>query len=287
MTQAADTADEQLDSQAANDTVADPGADGEHAEQPDEVEVVIEGLQQEAADEPPEDRAPQWVRDLRKEAREKDRVIRALEQKLAAAQPAPAAIVVGDEPTLEGCGYNGEKFAQEYKAWLKRSQQADQQRAEAEKAAKAQNEAWSQRITCYQNEKAGLKVKDFDAAETVVLGAFDQLQQSILVAGAEKPGLLMYALGKNPGKARELAAIKDPVKLAFALARLEEKLKVTPRKPSAAAETRLPAGGRAAGEAALETSPDRTLDKLREEALKTGDLSKVIQYKNSLKARAA
>ena len=40
----------------------------------------------------------------------------------------------------------------------------------------------------------------------------------------------MYALGKNPKKAKELGEITDPVKFAFAVAKLETQLTVTSRK---------------------------------------------------------
>lgn len=254
-----------------------------------EVEIVLEGVTPEQDAEPDDTRAPNWLRDLRKSNQQKERRIRELEAKLEAATPAPTQIVVGEEPTIEGCGYDGQKFASEYKAWAQRSQQAEAQKREAEQAQRAASEEWNKKTAAYQAGKSSLRVSDFDAAEAVVTDVFSQLQQSILLSGADKPELVVYALGKNPGEARRLAAIKDPVKFAFALSKLEDKVKTTPRKPATQPEQRLPAGGRVAGEAALESSPDKVLEKLRAEAEKTGDLSKVMAYKAQQKkaARAA
>ena len=118
-----------------------------------------------------------------------------------------------------------------------------------------------------------MKVRDYDFAEDVVQDTLSVMQQGMIVQGAENPALLVYALGKNPKKAKELASITDPVKFAFAVAKLETNLKVTSRKASAKPEKKISGTGRPSG------SVDNTLDRLRADAEKTGDYSKVFQYK--------
>jgi len=49
----------------------------------------------------------------------------------------------------------------------------------------------------------------------------DPVQQDIILQAAQNPALAVYALGKSKDKAKELASIKDPVKFAFALGKLE------------------------------------------------------------------
>jgi hypothetical protein len=71
------------------------------------------------------------------------------------------------------------------------------------------------------------------------------------------------------------------VRFAFAVAKLETQLKVNPRKPAAAPEVIVKSTTRLAG-----GSHDQVLERLREEADKTGDLTKVIAYKAKLKAQA-
>jgi hypothetical protein len=67
------------------------------------------------------------------------------------------------------------------------------------------------------------------------------------------------------------------VKFAFAVSKLESQLKVTNRKPATTPEKVLTGTGSTSG------SVDSTLDKLRAEAEKTGDYTKVTAYKRKLK----
>ncbi|MCW3174436.1 hypothetical protein [Acinetobacter baumannii] len=105
----------------------------------------------------------------------------------------------------------------------------------------------------------------------------NQTQQGILIHAAEKPELLIYHLGKNPQKAKELAALTDPIQFAFAAAKIDAQIKVTTRKPSTSPE-RKPSGS-----APLSGTVDTTLAKLRAEAERTGDYTEVNKYKRKLK----
>ena len=92
--------------------------------------------------------------------------------------------------------------------------------------------------------------------------------------------MVVYALGKNPKKAKEIAAITDPVKFAFAVAKLEKELKVTNRRAAPPPERTVQATGRVSG------TVDSTRERLRPEAEKTGDYSKVFRYKRQLAAKS-
>ena len=94
-----------------------------------------------------------------------------------------------------------------------------------------------------------------------------------MLQGADNPALVIYALGKNPKKAKELADIKDPVKFAFAVAKLEKELKVTNRRAAPPPERVVSGTGRSSG------AVDSTLERLREDAARTGNMTKVIAYK--------
>lgn len=236
-------------------------------------------------DEPPpaedaEQRAPDWVRDLRKANREKDRRIRELEQQVASVKPAPVATVVGAKPTMEGCDFDGEKFDAELAAWYERKGKADREAADRERAEAQQQEAWAAKVKAYKTAGAALKVRDFEDAEAVAKDLLSEVQQGILVAGLSNPAAMVYALGKNPAKARELAAMTDPVQFAVAIGKLEASLKIAPRKgPDTTPERELRSG--ASGVSAVDT----TLDRLYAEAAKTGDVSKVVAYKAAKRAK--
>ena len=184
-----------------------------------------------------------------------------------------AEITLGAKPTLESTGYDATKYEEELEKWHERKRKADDAEAARVAEEKAAAEKWTGKLNSYNASKGNLGVSDFQDAEEVVLGLLNPTQQGIIVQGAKDPALLIYAIGKNEQAAAELAAIKDPVEFTFAVARLEGQLKVTSKKPATAPETRISGNSRPSG------STDSTLERLRAEAEKTGDFSKVMAYK--------
>lgn len=277
-------ADEQIEGETPE---ANPPADeGATAQDADDGEVVITIGDEApvASDDEIEGKpAPAWVRDLRKSDREKAKRIRELEQQVAATQQAqqPQAIQAGEKPTLEGCEYDAEKYGEELLAWNERKRKADEQAATARAEQEAAAEAWNKKVSAYNASKTTLKVHDFDGAEHVVQSTLSQLQQNVILHGVDKPELVIYALGSNPAKAKELAAIKDPVKFAIQLGKLETQLKVTPRNNPPAPERQV------RGTTAGATAVDNTLARLEAEADRTGDRSKVVAYKREQRSKAA
>ena len=246
----------------------------------DEVEVSIGDKPVQA--EEPKQSAPAWVRELRRRERELQREVRELRAKVQTPQQAenqPPA--VGAKPKLEDHDYDAEKFEVALAGWFERRRQADEHAAKQKQSEEQQKQAWQARLDAYGKAKASLRVRDYDDAEASVTETLNVTQQGIIVSGSENPALVTYAIGKDPAKLKELAAIADPVRFAFAVAKLETQLKVNPRKPAAAPEVIVKSTTRLAG-----GSHDQVLERLREEADKTGDLTKVIAYKAKLKAQA-
>jgi hypothetical protein len=244
------------------------------AEDEDDVVVSITG---EAPDpeEEEEARAPDWVRDLRKEYRNEKRRAKELEQKIEQLERgnAPQAQPLGQKPTLEGADYDTERYETELTSWYEKKREHDENQNVIQSQQKAVQKEWDTKLESYHTSKAELKVKDYEFAEDVVQDNLSVMQQGMIVQGADNPALVVYALGKNPKKAKEIASITDPVKFAFAVAKLETNLKVTKRKASSKPEKKISGTGRPSG------SVDNTLDRLRADAEKTGDFSKVLQYK--------
>lgn len=231
---------------------------------------------------PPEEhaQAPEWVRELRKQHRQLQREKRELEERLkSVSQPAERPIAVGKKPTLEEYDYDAEKYENELAAWFERKRRADEAEARARAAEAEANQAWQAKLDGYGKAKADLKVRDFEDAEATVSETFSVTQQGVLLQGADNPALLVYALGKNPSKAKELASIKDPVKFAFAVAKLETQLKVQNRKAATPPEKTVRGTGPVSG------AVDSTLERLRADAERTGDFSKVMAYKRQQKAK--
>lgn len=259
------------------ETVAE--AEPEQAE-PDEVTVTIgdEAPQVDAEQE----RAPAWVRELRKSHRELQRKVREYEERErsapAASQPKPPP----PKPKLEDHDYDTDRYETALESWYRQRDAHEAAERKAREAAEEQDRAWKSKLEAYGKAKADLRVRDYDEAEHAVMEAFSVTQQGVVLQGSENPALLVYALGKNPKRAKELSGITDPVRFAFAVAKLEAQLKVQPRAKPPAPEKTVPAGS-----APVSGNSEQTLERLREEASKTGDFTKVLRFKQQMKAKAA
>lgn len=253
--------------------------DDTQSEEAEEVVVSI-GEESPASEEQSAEPAPEWVKQLRKDHRELKRRNSELEERLkATVAPEQKPVQLGQKPTLEGCDYDAEKFETQLEAWHLQKGEVEKRARQAEQQAEEENKAWKSTLDGYSKAKTELKVKDFEDAEDVVKDALSVVQQGIVLQGCSNPALVIYALGKNPKKAKELAAIKDPVKFAFAIADLQKDLKVTTRKTAPAPEKTV------RGNASVSGTVDSQLEKLRAEAEKTGNYTKVVAHKKQMREK--
>lgn len=236
--------------------------------------VVTIGDEKPAEEEREAAAAPQWVKDLRKENRELKKQLKASSQPGTTQRKALAA-----KPKLADSDYDEVKHEAALDAWYAAKLEADKAEREAADSAANQQRDWDSRLQGHTKAKGALKVKDYDEAEESVFESLDSTQQGILIGGAENSALVVYALAKNPKQLKELAAIKDPVKYAFAIAKLETKLKTTKRRPATAPEGTVDRSN--TGAARTSTAG---LDKLRAAAEKTGDYTAVNEYRRKMRA---
>lgn len=241
--------------------------------------ITIEGASPTPEDEQQE--APAWVKELRVHNRQIARELREAREENARLKAPVKAIELGPKPTLAGSEYDEDKFEAALTEWHGRKAEHEaegKRKQEAEQAAQAE---WQGDMQRYTEQKAALKVSDYADAEAAIEQAFSPAQQAIIVKGSEVPAKLAYALGKNPAELKKLAAITDPIKFAFAVAKLETKLKTEPRKGVPLPETPVK------GSAALTGTTDKKLKALEDEADKTGDRTKLVAYRRELKQRKA
>lgn len=253
-----------------------PGSEDESSD--DDVVVLIEGESPPQEEEEEVAEAPKWVKELRKTHKDVVRKNRELEEKLKSLEKPKVEepVELGAKPTLRDYDYDDEKFEAAIEAWHDRKLKVSAQEAEKTKQNKAAQDAWNAKVEAYNKARTALKVKDYDEVAANAGEVLNATQQGIIVAGSENPALVVYALGKNPKKAAELSKIQDPVQFAFAIAKLEGQLKVSSKRTAPPPENVLTAGtGRSSG------SVDSTLERLRAEAERSGDYSKVIAYKKS------
>ena len=258
--------------------------EGEEPEDTDAPVVVTLGDEPEADDEIDlPDEAPGWAKKLRETAEDRRKRLRELERENRDLKAKAAPIVeepdLGKEPDLEDFDYDTDAFKTAWREWDAKAKEVESRKDAKRKEAEQAQEAWQAKLNGYEEGKKRLRVPDFEEAEDLVQGLFNQTQQGIIVHGAKDAAVLAYAIGKNPEKAKELAAIKDPIAFAFAVSKLEEQVKVSTRKPSAKPEGVLTSTARG-------SSMDNHLEKLRAEAERTGDYTKVSAYRRQMKAKA-
>jgi hypothetical protein len=267
------TEPEVIEVQQPEATPVEPEQQTESLQEEDVVTIAGES----PAPEEEEKQAPEWVRNLRKNYRELQREKRELEERLKAVSPATeqSPVTPGKKPTLEDCDYDSDKFENELAGWFERKRQSEETEAKHRAKQQEEQQTWQKKLETYTQSKTGLKVSDFQDAEDAVLETLSVTQQGIILQGAQNPAVMVYALGKNSNKAKELAGITDPVQFAFAVAKLETQLSVT-KKQAPPPEKRINGNG------SLGTS-NAQLDRLREEAARSGDFTKVIAFKRQLK----
>jgi len=271
-----DQDDEVIDTETeAGDIEADEEADTEEA-----LVISIDGEEATVDDEAKA--APQWVKELRKSSREKDKRIRDLELQLKKSSvETPHIEPLGKKPSLEEFDYDADRYEAALSGYFERKRKIDDAQENARRAQEQQQQAWQQKLDSYNESKQKLKAKlpDFDEAETAVLDRFDHTQQGIILQGAKNPDLVIYVIGSNPTRVAEFEKIKDPIQFAFAVAQLETKVKTENRKNAPPPpESRPKSDGGAAP-----SGKDHKLERLMAEAEKTGDRTKVVAYRRSLR----
>ncbi len=275
--------DAEVDEEEGQDGETPPAEESEE-DQGEDDETVVVTIGDEAPPEDEEegdDKKPGLVNELRRLVREKEKENRALRKATVETVEAKSQDAL-KKPTLADCDYDEEEYEQKLDAYKAQQAKATAEASAREAAQQAADSAWQERVGAYEKAKTELKVSDYVDAEEAAESQFSVTQRGIIISGCDNAALVTYALHKHPAKAKELAAIADPVKFSFAIAKLETQLKTAPKKVLPAPERRI--GGSTSGTVG---GSEGNLDKLRAEAEKTGDHSKVLAYRRDLKKKAA
>lgn len=270
-----------LDTATESDAPNGAEGDGNREEPAPEPAPIVSFDEDSPPQESSTEKAPEWVANLRRENREKDRKIRELEAREKARESTnKEAPTLGPKPTLDDpdVEFDEEKYAAKMERWIEQKRQRDtleqQRKAEALNAEKS----WREKLETYGKERASIKGEDFEESEFAVQKTLSQDQQSIIIHAVSNPARMVLALGKSPKKLAELASITDPVRFAVEIGKLESKMGTT-----ASTRTPPPPERMVSGSTATRATSDAKLEKLREEAARTGNFTKVNDYKRSLK----
>jgi hypothetical protein len=225
-----------------------------------------------------EQKTPEWVKEVRAQNREQAKENKRLREELEKLKEPVKQAAISKKPTLESYDYDAERFEEGLEKWYNQERKKADAEREMQMQQEEQAKAWNKKLEGYEKRKKELKVKDYSDAEEVALHTLNDTQQAIILEGAEDPALMVYAIGKNAKRAKELSEIKDPIKFAWNLAKLEKDLKVQKRtKAKSQPEKTVKGNGSKSGVV------DSTLKRLEAEADKTGNRTKVAAYKRQLR----
>lgn len=245
-------------------------------EEPEATEFVVS-----LGDEKPEaegqqiDAAPQWVKNLREINKRQAKELDELRKKVKPAEE-PAS-KLRKKPTIEDHDHYADAFEADLDKWYAEKaaseREAEERKRAKQKAEEAEQSAWKEKLSAHDKKKAELPVKDYAASEETVFDLLDETQRGIVINYSDNSALLIYALGRNPAKLSDLAACKDPGAFIKAMTKLESNLKTSTRRPTTAPESRVERGS-----AGKPTTSAAGLEKLRAEADRTGNRTKVLEY---------
>lgn len=142
------------------------------------------------------------------------------------------------------------KAAQIVERKLQEAERAAQERQAQEQLARQQQEG--RRAIVQSAEKLRAQFKDFDEAMDNIVDVDAPPAMERAIAMSENPAAILYALGKQPEVARQIARL-DPLAQAKAIGAIEFALKSRPPQVSQAPAPGAPVGGRP-------SSPPQTLE---------------------------
>ena len=232
------------------------------------------------------EKTPNWVTNLRKKTRELEKE----NKQLRAAMDSQNTPAVFDKkkPELSDFDFDSEQYEEAYSNWIneKRNYEAEieeQSRRKKEESDKVQQN-WENKLANYRKSAKSFSennnIADYGEAEETVSGILTEQQAAIIVQGSSKPETVIYGLYRNKKLLEEMAAISDPIDFSFAISKVEDKIRMKGRKPKSEPEKRVNDSGQS-----RDLAGDRNLEKLRADAEKTGDYSKVRAYKQKIRDR--
>jgi len=240
------TAEQQQPEEKVQATAEEEETEGEQTEeQPDEYslrvgdeEISLTGEDDDHVDGQP---APQWVKDLRKNNREKDKELRELRRQLELVQSRPAdqqpqqqTDVIPPKPTLESCDYDEQAFETALTDWHEKKGRAEQSKQQQERQQQEYQQRFQQRVEAHKQRAAKLPVKDYQEMEEIVRAEVPDLHKEILIHCADEGSeLIAYGLGKSQQLRQRVAAETDPIRAAFLLGQISKQVSLAPKPKKA------------------------------------------------------
>lgn len=240
------TTEQQQPEEKVQESAEEVETDGEQAEeQTDEYSLRVGDeeipLTEEDDDHVDGQPAPQWVKDLRKNNREKDKELRELRRQLEQVQSRPAeqqpqqqVDVIPPKPTLESCEYDEEAYEAALTDWHEKKGRAEQSKQQQQRQQQEYQQRFQQRVEAHKQRAAKLPVKDYQEMEEIVRAEVPDLHKEILIHCADEGSeLIAYGLGKSQQLRQRVAAETDPIRAAFLLGQISKQVSLAPKPKKA------------------------------------------------------
>lgn len=212
-----------------------------------------------------EDTEQGLVKHLRNTIKEKDKELKAFRRQQIQQPgyqqpitPAPRMPQLSDA----GIDYDEDIYTAKVNEWAESNSKYLNQKAEQARQQLSLQQAHQQKLTHYQQRVKHLKIPHYQQAEQVVIDEVPEAIQAMIIHWAEKPEMVVLALGRNAELRQQMANATDPVAIGRLIGSIESKARIMP-KPKTAAPTPEIQGGHGA--------VLNNLEKLREKARETGD----------------
>lgn len=215
---------------------------------------------------------------IRKANRQLDKDNRELKRRLAELENPQKDNQLGKKPDLEDFDYDQDQYEIALIEWndKRKTLEAEQEKQrELERLAK---ESWNQKVDRYVKAKIRVRNDDFELVESIVQEKLSTTQQNLILAASKTPEQDVFALGKSAKDLDRLAAIEDQAEFIYELGKLHaERGTKRMAKKAPKPETRVN------GAAPKARGHEANLRKLEAEAKRTGDRTRIQQYKRKYK----
>lgn len=225
-----------------------------------------------------DDKDPALVKHLRSTIKEKERELKELRR-----QPATQQQVTPPQPPRmpqlsdDGIDYDESVFQQRMQEWSTEATKFQSYQAEQQRQHQDLQQRHQLKIQQYLERSKALKVHNYQQAEQLVIDDVPESIQGAIIHYAEKPELVVLALGRNAALRKQVAEATNPVELGRLIGTIESKAKTMPKAKTTSATIPEVKGN---GGAAI-----NNIDKLREKAQETGDYSALIAAKRKQKSK--
>lgn len=225
-----------------------------------------------------ESKDPALVKHLRGTIKEKERELKELRRQ--SQQPTQQQAVIQQPPRMpkledDDIGFDESVYQERMNKWVEDNSKYQEQERNRTRQDRELQERHQQKLASYQERVKALKVPNYKDAEQAVIDDVPVNIQAMIIHSAEKPEMVVLALGRNAELRRQMAEATDPVAIGRLIGTIESKARIMPKAKNKTSTVPEVKGGNGA---AL-----NNLDKLLEKARSTGDYSEYRAAKRKAK----